>query len=209
MTVVRLADRSLWVHSPIAPNEELLSDLHRLGDVRHVVAPNKSHHLFFIPFLSAFPAATGWIAPGLAEKRPDLSGFNVLHNDVPWRSELGSYFIRGLPLLNETAWFHIATGTLVLTDLLFCIGPNRSWLVRNLARALGIYGRLGMSRTMKLAIGDRAALASSLAPMVSLPLTRIIVAHDEIIETEARARFRAAFAWLADAQRDRLPSAGT
>lgn len=47
MTVVRLADGTLWVHSPVQPTPGLTAELSNLGVVRYVVAPNKSHHLFF------------------------------------------------------------------------------------------------------------------------------------------------------------------
>lgn len=196
MTVLRLADGGLWVHSPIALSPALKQQLVQRGEVRYVVAPNKSHHLFFAPFLREFPRAQGWIAPGLASKRPDLAHLPTLDGPVPWASELAPIFIQGLPLLNETAWFHGATGTLILTDLLFCVGPHPSWLARMAARALGIYGRLGMSRTMKLAVKDRAALAASVAPLRALPVQRVVVAHDQVVDTQAQARLQAAFAWL-------------
>ena len=75
MTVVRLRDGSLWVHSPISPSRDLIDELQRLGNVRYVLAPNKSHHPFFLAFLNAHPAAQGFIAAGLESKRPDLSRF--------------------------------------------------------------------------------------------------------------------------------------
>lgn len=196
MTVIRLSDGGLWVHSPVAPTDPLVAELRRLGDVHHVVAPNRSHHLFFLPFIHAFPHARGWIAPGLAAKRSDLAGYPTLDEDVPWADDLRPYFIRGIPLLDETAFFHVATGTLVLTDLLFHVGPNRSWLVRAAARLLGIYGTLGMSRTMKVAVKDRAALAASVAPLLALPVQRVLVAHDQIVQEHARERLERAFTWL-------------
>jgi hypothetical protein len=65
MTVVRLRDRTLWIHSPISPTRVLIEELRSFGRVSYVVAPNKSHHLFFLEFLNAFPAAEGFIAEGL------------------------------------------------------------------------------------------------------------------------------------------------
>lgn len=196
MTVVRLPQGGLWVHSPIFPNAALLQDLHGIGEVHHVVAPNKSHHLFFLPFLEAFPSAQGWIAPGLVDKRPDLSGFPVLNPEVPWSASLHPVFIAGIPLINETAFFHRDTGTLILTDLLFCVGENRSLFVRTVARVLGIYMRPGMSRTMKLFVKDSAALKDSVAPLLSFPVERIVLAHDQIIEVNATETLRTSFAWL-------------
>jgi hypothetical protein len=57
MTVVQLHDGSLWIHSPIEPEPSRREQLDRLGPVRYVVAPNKSHHLFYRSFLQAYAAA--------------------------------------------------------------------------------------------------------------------------------------------------------
>ncbi len=192
MTIIRLQDGSLWVHSPIDPAAGLVEEIACLGRVAHVVAPNKSHHLFFANFLQAFPDAQGWIAPGLAAKRPDLAVWPELHAQVPWARELTPCFIHGLPLLNETVWFHHDTGTLVLTDLLFCIGPDTHWLKRALARALGIYQTLGMSRTMRLAVRDRDAFAASVRELLALPVERIVLAHDQIVAQAAAEKLRLA-----------------
>lgn len=199
MTVVRLCDGSLWVHSPISPTPQLVADLQALGPVRHVVAPNKSHHLHFAPFLVAHPSAQGWVAPGLARKRPDLAGLPILGDAAPWRAELAGFFIDGLPILQETVWFHAKTGTLILTDLLFCFSSGNRGLVALVARVLGVRGVLGMSRTMRLAVKDKQALARSVAPLLALPVQRVIVAHDQIVTEQPAARLARAFAWLGQA----------
>lgn len=196
MTVVRLRDGSLWVHSPIAPSPVLTRELGRLGSVRYVVAPNRSHHLFFRSFLDAHPGARGWVAPGLAAKRADLAEFPVLGAGMPWEPELAGRFIEGLPLINETVWFHAESGTLILTDLLQAIDPARSLVVRMAARLLGVLGEPGMSRTMRMAIRDRRALRASIEPLLALPVERIVLAHDTIIEDHAVHRLSQAFAWL-------------
>ncbi len=196
MTVVRLRDGSLWVHSPILPTSDIVDQLRRIGQVRYVVAPNKSHHLFFLDFVNAFPAADGYIAQGLALKRPDLARFPCVPRPAPWESELESFFIEGLPILNETAWFHGDTGTLILTDLLFCFSSTNRGLTALISKLLGVHGRLGMSRTMKLATKDKQALARAVTPMISLPMKRVIVAHDQIVEEEPAMKLAKAFAWL-------------
>jgi hypothetical protein len=196
MTVVRLRDGSLWVHSPIAPTPALQAELAALGEVRFVVAPNKSHHLFFLPFLQAHPTAQGYVAAGLEVKRPDLRGFESTPRDPPWGAELQGFFIDGLPVLNETVWFHRDTGTLVVTDLLFCFAPATQGLTGLVATLLGVKGTLGMSRTMKLATRDKQALARSVAPLLALPVQRVVVAHDQVIEARPREQLHRAFAWL-------------
>ncbi len=196
MTVVRLRDGSLWIHSPIAPTRDLIEDLQKIGPVCYVVAPNKSHHLFFLAFLNAYPSAHGFIAAGLELKRPDLSRFPRVSREVPWGSEIQGFFIEGLPILNETVWFHVATGTLILTDLLFCFSEANRGVTGLVAKLLGVHGKLGMSRTMKLATKDKHALARSVLPLLSLPVQRVVVAHDQIINEQPIAKLTHAFAWL-------------
>jgi Domain of unknown function (DUF4336) len=196
MTVVRLRDGSLWVHSPISPTPDLIDDLRSLGTVRYVVAPNKSHHLFFLAFLNAHPDAQGLVSAGLELKRPDLSRFQQIPREAPWTSEIQGFFIEGLPILNETVWFHIDSGTLILTDLLFCFGESNRGIAALVSKLLGVYGKLGMSRTMKLAVKDKRALARSVLPSLSLPVQRVVVAHDQIVEEQPQQKLKEAFAWL-------------
>jgi hypothetical protein len=196
MTVVRLRDGSLWIHSPISPSRELVESFRGIGDVRHVLAPNRSHHLFFLDFLNAFPQADGYVAAGLVTKRPDLARFARITNDHPWDAELQAFRIEGLPVLDETVWFHRGTGTLIITDLLFCFGESSGGLAALVSRALGVRGTLGMSRTMKWAVRNQRDLARSVEPLLSLPVERVIVAHDQIIAEQPQARLAQAFAWL-------------
>lgn len=46
MTVIRLPDGGLFLHSPIRLDDGLRAELDALGTVRAVVAPNKAHHLY-------------------------------------------------------------------------------------------------------------------------------------------------------------------
>ena len=198
MTVVRLGDGGLWVHSPVAPAPQLVAALAALGAVRHVVAPNNSHHLHFRAFLEAFPAARGYLSAALAARRPELTAIaHVGPMTDCWLPDLRGFFIDGLPQLDETVWFHEETGTLIVADLLFCFAAERSWLVRQLARLLGVHRRLAMSRTLKALVKDRAALLRSANRLLSLDVRRVILAHELIVAVDAREWLRDAFGWLA------------
>ena len=196
MTLIRLRDGALWVHSPIEPTPSLLAELSTLGEVRYVLAPNRTHHLFFRRFLKSFPQAKGFVAPGLAEKIDDLSQYPVIPMPGPWRDELKGWFIDGLPVLSETVWFHENTGTLLLTDLLFSFGTHNTGMAKLVARLLGVYDRLGMSLTMKLMTKNKQALRRSIEPLLSLPVQRIVLAHDQVIDEQPVKKLREAFEWL-------------
>ncbi|WKJ92620.1 hypothetical protein QZJ86_04865 [Methylomonas montana] len=188
----------MWVHSPIEPSSQLVTEIAEFGPVRYLVAPNKSHHLFFAPFIEAFPNAQGYIAPGLADKRPDLCTYPELSplEKPAWTTELTPIFVQGLPIINETVWFHSASGTLILTDFLFCFVTEHTGLARMVARLLGVYDQLAMSRTMKLLIKDKTALARTVDALLALDVERIALAHDQIIEHDAKHKLSAAFNWL-------------
>src|ERR671932_994438 len=65
MSICRLSDDSLWLHSPIKLNEELKGELDWLGAVRFVVSPNKLHHLFIGDYFAAYPEVRIYAPPGL------------------------------------------------------------------------------------------------------------------------------------------------
>ena len=46
MTIVKLQENKLWVHSPCKFDAELRSEIDRIGDVTYIIAPGNFHHLF-------------------------------------------------------------------------------------------------------------------------------------------------------------------
>jgi len=57
MTVIRLAEGGLFIHSAARLTPELRDDLERLGPVRFVVSPNRMHHFFMEEYARAWPRA--------------------------------------------------------------------------------------------------------------------------------------------------------
>lgn len=198
MTVARLADRSLFLHSPVALDAALRRALGDLGDVRHVVAPNRFHHLFAGDYREAFPGARLYAAPGLPEKRPDLRFDAVLANDTPapWHGEIDQECVAGLPLLSEVAFCHRASRTLLVSDLAFHIGPEAPWLTRQCFRLIRAYGRFGPTVVEKLILRDRAAAQDSLERILAWDFDRVVVGHGAILERGGREALRRGYAWL-------------
>src|SRR5262245_17012559 len=65
MTVTRLGDGALFVHSPVSLTSELRERMDRLGAPRFAVSPNRLHHLYAGEWVSAFPDLDLFLAPGL------------------------------------------------------------------------------------------------------------------------------------------------
>ncbi|MDH5444012.1 MAG: DUF4336 domain-containing protein [Gammaproteobacteria bacterium] len=63
MTVIRINDSELWIHSPEKLNPELLTELASLGEVKYLISPNVLHHLYLGEWFKAFPDAKNYAAP--------------------------------------------------------------------------------------------------------------------------------------------------
>jgi hypothetical protein len=198
MTVIRLADGSLLLHSPVALDPGLRRELDSLGRVRFAVAPNRFHHLYAGGVGQAYPESRLWLAPGVEKKRPDLSFEAVLGDEAPaeWKDEVEQVFFRGRPFENEVVFLHRASRTLILCDLAFFFGPRAAPLTRMLMRLLGSYGRFGPSRLDPLLIRDRRAARQALERILAWDFDRVVVAHGEVLESGGRAALRAGYAWL-------------
>ncbi len=199
MTVVRLPDGGLFLHSPVAPTAALREAVAALGPVRHVIAPNLYHHLFAGDWLSFHPAARLHAAPGLGDKRTDLSISAELCDDPheDWAPVLDQVAIRGMPGLNETAFFHRPSGSLIATDLAFNIGPSDPWPTRVAFWVLGAHGKLAPTFLERLQAKDRPALRASVDHVIAWDFDRAIVAHGAIVESGGREQLARGYAWLA------------
>ena len=197
MTVVRLSDGTLWVHSPVQLDGALREDLRTLGPVRFVVAPNRYHHLYVGDYFGAYPAAQLYAAPGLQEKRPDLS-FHGRLGDQPaagWAGQIDQVLFP-LPILNDVVFCHRASRTLIVTDLVFNVRDHPSRLTRLVFRFENAYGRLAPIRTWRLLIRNHAAAAAAIDRILAWDFDRVIVTHGEVLASGGRDAVRSAFAWL-------------
>jgi hypothetical protein len=198
MTVVRLGDGSLFLHSPVRLEPGLRQALDALGPVGHVVAPNRMHHLFCGDYLAAYPQARLHGAPGIARKRPDLMFAGELGDEVPtpWAGEIDQALVGGIPMLNEVVFLHRPSGALVLTDLAANGGPDDPPALRLWLRLNRAYGRLATPLEVRLLCRDRAAARRGVERALGWAFERVVVGHGAIVERDGRRRAREAFAWL-------------
>ncbi len=198
MTVARLPEGGLWVHSPVAHSSALAAELAQLGRVAHIVAPNAMHDTYLEGWFAAFPSAHFHGARGFAKFRPDLKFTHTL-GDTPepaWAATFDQHMIRGMPRLNEVAFLHRASRTLILTDLAFNLGPELPFLSRVLLRVNGCYCKFAPSRLLKTTIKDRTALRRSLDHLLAWDFDRVVISHGRNLDTGGRNALRTAFEFL-------------
>ena len=201
MTVVRLPGPALMLHSPTPAAPDLVREVEALGPVRFVVAPNCFHHLYVSEWQAACPDADIYVAPGLGAKRSDLRGARVLGErpEPGWIGTLEQTPLDGLPLLNETVFFHRPSATLIATDLAFNIGPESPALTRIAFGLVGRRGELAPTLLERLLVRDRAAFSRSLERILEWPFERVVIAHGEVSEAGGREQLTRNYAWALQA----------
>lgn len=186
VTLLRLPDRRLIVHStaPFEPAD--LNAIRRFGEPAWLVEATLIHDTFAKEGHAAFPhlpyyapanftAASGVATESLGSPPPD------------WAGEIEVLEIAGLRRPNEHAFFHRAARILVLADLLFHFpSGTRGWGRFFIQRVLRLPRLVGMSILFRMMIRDQAAFARSIRQMLEWDFERIIVAHAEPLEEDAR-----------------------
>ena len=198
MTIVRLPNGTLWLHSPVAYTETLADALLTLGPLGHIVAPNCMHDTYLSDWFRACPGLRFHAAQGFSEYRPDLKFHEFLADTPPtaWGDTLDQHLVRGAPRLNEVVFLHRASGTLIITDLCFNLGPEMPLLSRLLLQLNGCYCRFAASRLLRTTIKDRAAFRASLDLVLSWEFERIVLSHGRIVEADAKTLLREAYTFL-------------
>jgi hypothetical protein len=199
MTVIKLADGSLFVHSPVRLDEVTRASLDKLGPVKHVVAPNRFHHLFVSDYPKIYPDVKIYGAPGLDTKRPDLH-FDAILSEIPpsvWSGQIDQIVFRPFGALNETIFFHRRSRIALFTDLMFNVNHSDSALTRIVLRLDGGFRGLAVPRMFRLPIRMRRRLAlDALARILEWDFDRLTVAHGDVVEGGAKTAMRNAWSFL-------------
>ncbi len=205
MTVIRLPDGSLLLHSPTRFTESLRLALRALGPVSHIVAPNIAHWTLLQPWQRAFPQATTWAAPLLRERRQVRKSSLRLDHDLgtqapaAWGDALSLIMVEGGLGFHEAVLFHHPSRTLVLTDLMVNLerGKLPAW-VRPVVRLLGSAAPDGMPPAyLRFIVRRRLRSAAAAAErMLALQPQRVIFSHGRCLEMDATQHLRHSFRWL-------------
>lgn len=198
MTVLRLSGGGLFLHSPVALDDDLRKDLDALGPVRCVVAPNKLHHIFVGPYRDAYPDARFYAAPGLRQKRNDLDFDADLSDEPPaeWRGEIDQQILHGIPHAGEVVFLHRSSRTLILTDSAFNVFEAESLISQLFFRLVGVYRRFGPSKIFRRLVRDPVAARRSIDVVLGWDFERVIVSHGIVLQRGGPRMLRAAWIWL-------------
>lgn len=203
MTVVKLQNGDLFLHSPIAYDAGLAERLLAKGTVRHLVSPNQFHYAHIGEWARAFPEAITWAASPRVRRRAQARGVDVqFKNDLPtaapdeWREEIDQVVVPG-GYFGEFAFFHKRSRTLILADTIFNLEPDKigqpwrfaAWLTGMSYPDGGLF--FGMRLPLLL---QRRKTRAAVDKMLSWQPERIILSHGRCFDTNGSAVLRRVFA---------------
>ena len=192
MTVIRLLNGHLFIHSPCEIDEKTQVALERLGKVEFIVAPGSYHYFYVESAQRAFPDAETFICPGIERKKPQLE-FDWLLGDRPdprWEDDFEQVLVRGNKYIWEVAFYHQVTRTLILVDLIENITdktPDVSWTLKLWWKLVfRMWNHPKPAPEYQLGWKDLKAVSKSLKRILSWDFQRIVIAHGDLIEKNAK-----------------------
>ncbi len=204
-TVVRLRSGGLWVHSPTLLTNTLRAEIDALGSVDHLVAPNWIHYASIPEWQAAYPKARAWAAPGVVE-RAESQGRSIRFDqelwagpNLPWLGQIDQMIVEGSTVHREAVFFHTASKTLILTDLIENFEPRKvRWFLRPVFRLVGIADPDGkMPRDMRMTFRkNRDQLREAVETMIGWGPEQVIVSHGRWYQDNAVEELRRAFRFV-------------
>lgn len=200
MAVVRLSDSSVWVWSPIALSDELVNAITAIGPVRHIVSPNKIHHLFLAEWAERWPKARLYAPPGLANRRRDLS-FDEELGDEPnpaWAADIDQVIFRGSLAMEEVVFFHRASRTAIICDLIqrHPEAAMKGWKGM-LMRLDSLVGKDGSTpREWRASFIRRSKARKAREKVLGWQPDRLLIAHGECAQDGATSVIDQALGWI-------------
>lgn len=181
MAVVRLANGGLWIWSPISLTPELERAVDEMGPVRHIVSPNKIHHLFLKEWCDRWPGAKLHAPPGLAARKPEIHFDSELGDEANpiWAEDLDQTIFHGSFAMEEVVFFHRPSRTAIVCDLVQRHDPAAVTGWKGMILRLdGLVGPEGSApREWRATFLRRSLARSARATVLGWKPERLVIAH--------------------------------
>ncbi len=200
MAAARLSDGSVWLWSPVALTPDLATAVEAIGPVRHIVSPNKIHHLFLGDWADRWPEAHLYAPPGLARKRPELR-FHAELGDEPdpaWAADIDQVVFRGSFAMEEVAFLHRESRTAIIGDLVQRHPKAKMSGWRGLLMRLdGLVGEEGSTpREWRASFLRRGPARIARDKVLAWQAERLLIAHGACAPSNATEILAGALGWI-------------
>jgi hypothetical protein len=191
MTVIRLAGGSVVIHSPCRFDDAWAHTVAEIGPVEAIIVPGNFHHLHVPSCQSAFPGARTYACPGVEKRAPKLRFDELLTDVAPplWAGELSQIVMQGGRYIREVIFFHHASKTLIVTDVIENIGrdtPGTNWMLRVWFVLLGMWNEPAPAPEYRFTWSDKSAARRCFERVLEWDFERVILAHGDLITRDAK-----------------------
>jgi hypothetical protein len=198
MSVIRLEDGQLMLHSPCDINDATAAAISKLGQVGYIVAPGSFHHMYVTQAQRRFPNAQTYICPGIERKVPGLQFDWILGPRSPavWSDTIDQVLIRGSRYMWEVAMLHKPSKTLLLVDAIENFTDQTddvSWQLKAWWKVLHMWNKPKPAPEYQLGWKDKVAARASLEKILEWDFDKIVLSHGDNITECAKEKARQAW----------------
>jgi len=183
MTVVRRADGSLLLHSPIALDDARQQQLEALGAISVIVVPNSGHRLDAPAYKARYPQLAVFCPSGGRSKIEEVVPVDGTYEDYQDDGVVRFEALDGVGATEGAMLVRSSDGvSIVLNDIVMNMDTKKDFLGYLFTTLLGSAPGPRVSRLARLVfVKDQGALRSNLERLATTPnLVRLIVAHEKV-----------------------------
>ncbi len=190
MTLIRLADGGVLIHSPCHFDDALARAVSKLGAVKAIIVPGSFHHLHVPSCQAAFPDAKTYACPGVEKRAPKLKFDELLTDEAPplWADEMSQVLLQGVSFIREVIFFHAATKTLIVTDVVENIGDTTAgtnWMLKVWFILFRMWNRAAPAPEYQFTWKDKAAVRRCFNRVLAWDFERVVLAHGDLVTANA------------------------
>ncbi|KAI0707536.1 hypothetical protein C8T65DRAFT_650839 [Cerioporus squamosus] len=200
-TAIKLDSGEVWILASTPLTDETRQKLAELGDVKYIVGGNTFHNLFLKSYKEAYPGAKLVGPEDLTKKGITLDAAFSATNPEPvlgFEDEIEACYFSGYAN-KDIAFYHKASKTVIAADLLFNVPANEQFSKSSESPKSILFG--GMKPTgwqmpwfLWAKQADKSAMALEAKKVYAWDFDRYIPCHGDVIETGAKAAWKAAWA---------------
>ena len=186
VTIIRLTSGQLIIHSTGPFTRADVTEIETLGDPGWMTDTMLRHDTFAKQGRAAFPNIPYLVPEGFAELA-HVNGKLLLPPPPAWASEVEVLLIDGMPNAKEHVFLHKPSRTLIVADLVFNFGPSTGWTAFFRSILMGVSTHPDAARLYPMLVKDRDPYDRSVRELLTWDFDRIIVGHNEVVETNGKA----------------------
>ncbi|KAF9644252.1 hypothetical protein BDM02DRAFT_3122223 [Thelephora ganbajun] len=207
-TAIKLSSGDVWVIASTPFSNETKDAVEKLGIVKYILAADADHHYFLTEWKKNYPEAKMIGVETLPEKKKgEYWKFDEIYkpgseNKFGFEADIEAVYFSGFSK-KDVAWFHKASKTLIVADLIFNLPANEQYSKSKqrktgfLTKKLNPYAEFhkkfiwGESK-------DKAAMARDAKTVYGWDFERIIPCHGDTIETKAKEAWASVYTKFLD-----------